>query len=63
MFPSPSARASKADVLNRNVVRKFFEKSLMAIEKVIDAQFAALEVIGRKPNVGYNYDIISYVLY
>lgn len=35
----------------------------MAIEKVIDAQFAALEVIGRKPNVGYNYDIISYVLY
>ncbi|KAF5966272.1 Hsp70 chaperone protein [Fusarium bulbicola] len=33
-----------------NVVRKCFEKSLMAIEKVIDAQFTALEAIGRKPN-------------
>ncbi|KAG4263049.1 hypothetical protein FPRO03_10412 [Fusarium proliferatum] len=37
-------------LIKPNVVRKFFEKSLMAIEKVIDAQFAALEVIGRKPN-------------
>ncbi|KAF5705871.1 hypothetical protein FGLOB1_7768 [Fusarium globosum] len=37
-------------LIKPKVVRKFFEKSLMAIEKVIDAQFAALEVIGRKPN-------------
>ncbi|KAF5636080.1 chitin synthase activator [Fusarium sp. NRRL 52700] len=36
--------------INPSVIRKCFEKSLMAIEKVIDAQFAALEAIGRKPN-------------
>ncbi|KAF5685175.1 chitin synthase activator [Fusarium circinatum] len=32
------------------VVRKCFEKSLMAIEKVIHTQFAALEAIGTRPN-------------
>ncbi|KAF5612420.1 chitin synthase activator [Fusarium subglutinans] len=37
-------------LIKPSAVRKCFEKSLMAIEKVIDAQFAALEAIGRKPN-------------
>ncbi|KAF5249275.1 hypothetical protein FANTH_5356 [Fusarium anthophilum] len=37
-------------LIKPSVVRKCFEKSLMAIEKVIHAQFAALEAIGTKPN-------------
>ncbi|KAF4416334.1 hsp70 family chaperone [Fusarium acutatum] len=37
-------------LIKPNVIRKCFEKSLMVIEKVIDAQFTALDAIGRKPN-------------
>lgn len=41
----------RADFGARETILKFFEKTLETIEQVINAQLAALDDIGRKPNV------------
>ncbi|KAM0550337.1 hypothetical protein ACHAPJ_009008 [Fusarium lateritium] len=44
-------RSSNTLLIKPNTVRSFFERSLVAIERVISAQYAALEAMGKKSNV------------